>query len=174
MKIWVPSLGSVSGLRMWQLPCAEGAALKKKKKKRKEKKNDTSWKIRPQNNEKQKYFILTSMECSVNCKIHNIHWIFFREKYVLYITLNNFFFFLGPRPRHVKVPRLEVESSYSCRLRPQPHRIQALSSTYTIAHGNARSLAHWARPGIKPTSSWILVRFISAAPWWELLNYFHY
>ena len=31
----------------------------------------------------------------------------------------------------------------------------------TTAHGNAGSLTHWARPGIEPTSSWILVRFIS-------------
>ena len=31
----------------------------------------------------------------------------------------------------------------------------------TTAHGNAGSLTHWSRPGIKPTSSWILVRFIS-------------
>ena len=29
----------------------------------------------------------------------------------------------------------------------------------------ARSPTHWMRPGIEPTSSWILVRFISAAPW---------
>ena len=28
--------------------------------------------------------------------------------------------------------------------------------TYTTAHGNARSLTQWVRPGIKPTSSWIL------------------
>ena len=30
--------------------------------------------------------------------------------------------------------------------------------------GNAGSLPHRARPGIKPTSSWIQVGFISAAP----------
>ena len=29
--------------------------------------------------------------------------------------------------------------------------------TYTTAHCNARSLTHWARPGVQPTSSWILV-----------------
>ena len=29
------------------------------------------------------------------------------------------------------------------------------------AHSNARSLAHWARPGIKPTTSWFLVGFIN-------------
>ena len=30
---------------------------------------------------------------------------------------------------------------------------------YTTAHGNARSFTHWARPGIEPASSWILVGF---------------
>ena len=40
-------------------------------------------------------------------------------------------------------------------------------ATYTTAHGNAGSLIHWERPRIKPASSWILVRFISAQPWWE-------
>ena len=29
---------------------------------------------------------------------------------------------------------------------------------------------HWARPGFKPATSCILVRFISAEPWWELLS----
>ena len=29
------------------------------------------------------------------------------------------------------------------------------------AHGNARSLTHWARPGIEPASSWILVQFLT-------------
>ena len=44
-----------------------------------------------------------------------------------------------------------------------------MSMTYTTAHGNTGSLTHWARPGIEPTSSWILVMFISAAPQQELL-----
>ena len=43
---------------------------------------------------------------------------------------------------------------------------------YTTAHSNARSLTHWAKPGIIPASSWILVRFLSAEPQWELLNIF--
>ena len=29
--------------------------------------------------------------------------------------------------------------------------------TYTTAHGNNGSLTHWARPGIEPATSWILV-----------------
>ena len=40
---------------------------------------------------------------------------------------------------------------------------------YITAHGNARSLTHWARPGIEPASSWILVRFVSAEPRWKFL-----
>ena len=54
---------------------------------------------------------------------------------------------------------------------PQPHRIWVVSATYTTAHSNARSLTHWARPGIKCASSWMLVRFVAAEPWWELLGH---
>ena len=52
--------------------------------------------------------------------------------------------------------------------KPEKLGIQAASATYTTAHGNAGSLTHWARPGIKPTSSWMLVRFVSAELWQEL------
>ena len=39
-----------------------------------------------------------------------------------------------------------------------------------MAHSNARSLlTHWARPGIEPVTSWLLVGFVSAVPWRELL-----
>ena len=60
--------------------------------------------------------------------------------------------------------------SYSCWPTPQPQqcRIRAESVTYTTAHGNAGSLTHWARLGIQPASSWMLVRFISTEPLWEL------
>ena len=39
--------------------------------------------------------------------------------------------------------------------------VQAASATYTTAHGNAGSLTHLARPGIKPATSWFLVGFIN-------------
>ena len=57
-----------------------------------------------------------------------------------------------------------------CRPTPQPQqcRIGAESRTYTTAHGNAGSLTHWARPGIEPTSLWILVGFVSTVPQREL------
>ena len=48
------------------------------------------------------------------------------------------------------------------------HRIQAVSVTYTTAHGNAGSPIHRARPRIDSASSWILVRFIAAVPQWGL------
>ena len=47
----------------------------------------------------------------------------------------------------------------------QRQRIMALVNLLNIS----RSLAHWARPGIEPTSSWTLVGFISNVPQWELL-----
>ena len=73
----------------------------------------------------------------------------------------HFFFglwsFLGLHLQHVEVPRLGVESE----LAGLPHKIQAASATHTTAHGNAGSLTRWARPGIRPTSSQTLVRFIN-------------
>ena len=54
-------------------------------------------------------------------------------------------------------------------LQPQQLRIRAMSVTYTTAHGNARSLTHWVRPGIQPASSWILV---TREPQRELLRWF--
>ena len=50
-----------------------------------------------------------------------------------------------------------------------------------LCHSNTRyepplrptlSLTHWVRPGIEPASPWILVRFVSAEPWRELLLWF--
>ena len=59
-------------------------------------------------------------------------------------------------------------SNRSCRCRPipQPQQlgIQAASETHTTAPGNAGSLTHRARPGMEPATSWIIVRFVSAAP----------
>ena len=39
--------------------------------------------------------------------------------------------------------------------------IRAASATYTTAHSDARSSIQWARPGIEPASSWILVGFMT-------------
>ena len=50
----------------------------------------------------------------------------------------------------------------------QQHQIWAASAAYTTAHGNARSLTYRAKPGIKPSTSWLLGKVISAAPLQEL------
>ena len=42
--------------------------------------------------------------------------------------------------------------------------------TYNTAHSNTRSLTHWVRTGIELASSWILVRFVTTVPQWELQN----
>ena len=37
-----------------------------------------------------------------------------------------------------------------------------------VAHGNSASLTHRVRPGIKPTSSWMLVGSLTTEPWGDL------
>ena len=73
--------------------------------------------------------------------------------------------------QHMEVPRLGLNWSYSCGPAPQPQQcgIWAASVIYTTAHGIARSLTQWVRTGMEPASSWMLVRFVSAQPGWELL-----
>ena len=73
-----------------------------------------------------------------------------------------FFCFSGPHLWHMVVHWLGTESEL------QQCGTQAASVTYTTAHGNSGSPIHWLRPGIKPTSSWILAGFASAAPQQEL------
>ena len=69
-----------------------------------------------------------------------------------------------------RFPGQGLHQSCSCQPipQPQPRRIWAASSTYTIAHGNARCLTHWERPGIELATSWFLVRFVSPEPRREL------
>ena len=49
----------------------------------------------------------------------------------------------------------------------QKCQIQAASATYVTAYDNARSLTHWARSGIKPETSWRLVRFLTC---WAMMG----
>ena len=67
---------------------------------------------------------------------------------------------------HMEVPWLGVKWEPCCRPMPPSHQcwIQATSATYITAHGNIGFLTHWARPGIKLVSSWVLIWFISTEP----------
>ena len=54
-----------------------------------------------------------------------------------------------------------------------------MSATYTTVCGNAGSLTHRVRPGIKPASSWILVRLVTCwatmgTPWNSCKLFFFY
>ena len=72
----------------------------------------------------------------------------------------------------MEIPSLGMELELSlpayttARAMQDPH---GTSATYDTAHGNARSLTHCVRPGIKPESSWILVRFVTTESQRELL-----
>ena len=62
-------------------------------------------------------------------------------------------------------------------------RIGAVATSLRQSHSNTRSepyssqqrriLTHWARPGIKPSSSWIVVRSVTTEPQWELPRQIH-
>ena len=54
--------------------------------------------------------------------------------------------------------QIRVELQPPAYPQPRRHQIRAMSVSYTSACGNAGSLTHWVRPGIKPASPWILVR----------------
>ena len=50
---------------------------------------------------------------------------------------------------------------------PQQHLIRAGSATYAAVCGYARSLTHWARPGIEPQSSQRQIRFLTC---WAIIG----
>ena len=64
---------------------------------------------------------------------------------------------LGLNPPHVGVPRLRGW-------------IWATAARLHHSHSNSGSPTHWARPGIKLASSWILIGFASTAPQQEFLH----
>ena len=77
-----------------------------------------------------------------------------------------FFFFIlfwGSTWGMWRFPGHGSNQCYSCWRIPQPqkHLIRATSVTYTTDHGNARSLTHWARAGIEPSTTLFLVGFVN-------------
>ena len=74
-----------------------------------------------------------------------------------------FLFFLGLHLQHMDVPGLGVKSELQWRPVPQPQhcKIQATSAIHATACGNAASLTHWARSGIKPESSQTLCQALN-------------
>ena len=72
---------------------------------------------------------------------------------------------------HLEVPRLGVESKLQLLAYATATAMRDLTHICDLYHGSQQHwmLTHWARPGIDPSSSWILVGFISTVPQWELL-----
>ena len=136
-------LAAVAAIRplAWECSYVEGVALKKKK-------------VNDKKNLWKHFFLIL--------RIAN----FFKDFYLFTYLLC----FLGPHSRHMEVPRIGVIQSYSCQPMPQQRRIWAASAIYITALGNARSLTHWPRPGIKLETSWFLVWFVSTVPQQELLK----
>ena len=66
-----------------------------------------------------------------------LHWVFL------------FCFVWWQHLRHMEVPKLGRDW------------IRAAAAGLRHSHSNARSLTHWARPGIEPASSWMLAVFIT-------------
>ena len=84
---------------------------------------------------------------------------------VSFFFLSFFFFFfffraLGPSAVYISS---QARGGIRAVATGQSHSQLASSVTYVAAQGNAGSLTHWARLGIKPASSWILVGFLN--PW---------
>ena len=103
-----------------------------------------------------------------------IWFLIFLERWVFFIIyLFTYFCFLGLHVRHMEIPRLGVElelqllTYVTATATQDPGSEPHLWPTPQLM-GNARSLTHWARPGIEPASSWIKVGFITDDPRWEL------
>ena len=95
--------------------------------------------------------------------------------------IRTFFSFLVPHlhPRHMEIPRLGDELELQLPTYTAIAMwIWAALAAYTTAHDSTRSLTHWERPGIEPSSSWILIRFVSTAPQldlqWELFSFYFF
>ena len=84
---------------------------------------------------------------------------------LMFILLHCIYFLFMATPGAYGSSGLGSNRNCSCRPTPQPqpqqHQIPASSATYTAAWGNAEPLSHWPRPGIEPTSSWTLCRFLN-------------
>ena len=85
------------------------------------------------------------------------------------------FFFLGPHWQHMEVPRLEVQSELQLLAyarawaMPDP---SCVCDLHRSSRQRAGSLTHWAKLGIEPISSWILVGLVNCWGRRELLHYF--
>ena len=82
-----------------------------------------------------------------------------------FINCNFFFFcfcFLGPHLSHMEVPRLGVKSEPKLPAYTIATATWDPSRVFSLHHSSWQCrILNWVRPGIKPVSSWIPVRFVN-------------
>ena len=96
-------------------------------------------------------------------------------KIFLFLFLFFFFFFvfLGPHSWHMEVFTLRVKWALQLPAYTTAIVTRDLSHICNVHHSsNTGYLNHLVRPGIKTASSWMLIRFVSAELWWEILSSF--
>ena len=94
-----------------------------------------------------------------------------RVKSFWFLNFFGVFCFLGPHLVPMEVPRLRVESELPLSLH---HSTRAASVAYTTAHSSTAPLARWARPGIKPESSWIILDLFPLSHYGSSLFFFFF
>ena len=80
-----------------------------------------------------------------------------------------FFLLFRAAPGHMEVPRLGVKSELWLLAYTMATGMQDLSHVCDPHRTSWQCKTYWARLGIEPMSSWILVRFITTEPQWKLL-----
>ena len=81
---------------------------------------------------------------------------------IQFTHLFTYFCFLGLHLQHVEVPRLGIESELQLLAYTTATAMRDLSHVWNLCHRSfARSLTHWARPGIEPSASLILVGIVT-------------
>ena len=87
-----------------------------------------------------------------------------------------FVFFLGLHLQDMEVPRLGVQSEMLLPAYATTTAMPDLRHICDLHHSSRqRQIPNpWARPGIKPKTSWFLVRFTSTDPRRELLFFFFF
>ena len=87
----------------------------------------------------------------------------FGSLYKYYLFFFFFFFFRATPAAHGNSqPRGQIRATADSLYHSHSNcRIPAESVTYNTVRSRAGSLTYWARPGIEPTSSWILIEFLT-------------
>ena len=104
-------------------------------------------------------FIYSSVDRYLGC----IHILTIVNNVAVNIGVHIYIFsLLSPHLQPMEVPRLGVELEQELSVYTTATALKHWSYVCDLHHGNAGSLTHWGSPGIKPPSSWILVRFITS------------